>query len=245
MVKRQTWVLLAVFAVLIGLAFFWTRYQNNWKASHPTPTVTPEQYLFTMDSTAVASLKISDNVSNTVVVMERDVAGQWILVNPPTDYTNVSSIETAVTQLTSLRVTSSLPNTENLAEFGLDMPKYTITVNVEGSGQLMAQVGNSTPTSSGYYVLVPGRVPQIVSKYSLDAVLKLLESPPIATPTITPTLEITATVTVPSATPSPLTAATDTPAPTPTATKPPATPTPKPQSTATLPAVTPTETVKP
>lgn len=243
MVKRQTWVLLAVCAVLIGLAFFWTRSQNAWKESHPTPTATPEQYLFTADSTAVASLKITNNMSDTMVLMERDATGQWVLVNPPTEYTNVASIETAVTQLTSLRVTSSLASTENLVEYGLDLPAYTITINVEGSGQLVAQVGNPTATSSGYYVLVPGRVPQIVTKYSLDAVLKLLDNPPIVTPTFTPTSEITATVTLPSATNSPLPAVTDTP--TPTATKPPATTTPEPQSTATPPAVTPTETVKP
>ena len=98
-----------------------------------------------------------------------------------------------MTQLTSLKVTSSISTTENLAEYGLDQPAYTITVNVNDGGQLLAQVGSATATSSGYYVLVPGGVPQIVAKYGLDAVLKLLTNPPIATPTATPTVVITAT----------------------------------------------------
>jgi hypothetical protein len=188
MVKRQTWVLLAVFTVLIGLAFFWTRFQNDRKRSNPTITPTPEQYIFTLDSAAVASLKITDNVSGKSVMVARDVTGQWTLVDPQAEYTDVASVESAVTQLASLRVTSSLPNSNNLAEYGLDQPAYTITVNVNDGGQLLAQVGSTTATSSGYYILVPGGVPQIVAKYGLDAVLKLLSNPPIATPTIAPTV---------------------------------------------------------
>jgi len=253
MVKRQTWVLLAVFAALIGLAFFWTRIQNDKKKSNPTTTPTPAQNIFTMDSAAVASLKITDNASGKTVMVGRDVTGQWTLLDPQTEYTDVASVEAAVTQLTSLRVTSSLPTSNNLAEYGLDQPVYTIIVNVNDGGQLLAQVGSVTATSSGYYVLVPGGVPQIVAKYSLDAVLKLLLNPPIATATVAPTVTgaiepmvvTTATLAIPSSTPTPLPAPTDTPAPTSTATLPPATSTPQPKATSTPLAATPTETAKP
>ena len=251
MVKRQTWVLLVVFAVLIGIAFFWTRVQNDRKKSNPTATPTPQQKLFTIDSATVASLKITDNVSGKSVMVARDVTGQWKLVDPQADYTDVASVESAVTQLASLQVTSSLPDSSNLAEYGLDQPAYTIAVNINDGGQLLAQVGSTTATSSGYYVLVPGGVPQIVAKYGLDAVLKLLSKPPIATPTIAPTVTgaieptavITATLALPTTTSTPLPAPTDTPAP--TATLPPATSTSRPQATSTPLAATPTETAKP
>ena len=253
MVKRQTWVLLAVFAVLIVLAFFWTRFQNDRKKSNPTTTPTPAQYIFTLDSATVASLKITDNVNGKSVMVARDVTGQWTLVDPQAEYTDVASVESAVSQLASLRVTSSLPTSNNLAEYGLDQPAYTIMVNVNDGGQLLAQVGSTTATSSGYYVLVPGGVPQIVAKYGLDAVLKLLLNPPIATPTIAPTVPgaiepavvTTATLAIPTSTYIPLPAPTDTPAPASTATLPPATSTPEPQATSTPLAATPTETAKP
>jgi hypothetical protein len=260
MVKRQTWVLLAVFAALIGLAFFWTRFQNDRKKSSPTTTPTPAQYIFTMDSATVASLKITDNVSGKTVMVARDVTGQWMLVDPQAEYTDVASVESAVTQLASLKVTSSLPTSDNLAEYGLDQPAYTIVVNVNDGGQLLAQVGSATATSSGYYMLVPGGVPQIVAKYGLDAVLKLLLNPPIATPTIAPTVPgateptvmTTATLAIPSVTSTPLPASTDTPAPASTATLAPVTTTPEPQTTSspqaaspTPLAATPTETAKP
>ena len=259
MVKRQTWVLLVVFAVLIGLAFVWTRYQNDRKKTHPSTTPTPEQYLYTMDSAAIASLKITDNVSGKTVMVARDVTGQWALVEPKAEYTDVANVEAAVTQLASLRVLTALDSTDNLAEYGLDKPAYTITVIINGGQQFIAQVGSTTVTSSGYYVLIPGGVPQIVAKYGLDAVLKLWLNPPIATPpvaptlpgTVAPTVVTTVTLEAPSSTPSPLPASTNTPPPTGTpvpaftATVVPDPSTPTSEATSTPAAATPTETEKP
>ena len=233
MVKRQTWILLAVFVALIGLAFIWTGYQNNQRKSHPTASPTPEQFLFTFDSAAVASLKLTDNTSGKSVMVSRDTAGQWVLVEPQAEFTDIASVEAAVTQLASLRVTSSLTNTQNPAEFGLDKPAYTITININGGGQLLAQVGSATATSSGYYVLAPGGALQIVNKYGLDAVFKLLTNPPVATATvaptstgqIAPTVVATATLPAPSSTPLQQPAA--------TGTSQPATSTPELQATAT------------
>ena len=43
-------------------------------------------------------------------MVARDVTGQWKLVDPQAEYTDVASVESAVTQLASLQVTSSLPD---------------------------------------------------------------------------------------------------------------------------------------
>lgn len=253
MVRRPTWVLLAVFIALIGLAVFWTSYQNGVRKSHPTPTSTPQQYLFSIDQAAVASFKITGNVDGKTVMVTRDSNGQWSLVEPKSDYTDVANVEAAITQLASLSVQSSLTNTNNLAEYGLDKPTYIITVNMNGGTQYIAQVGSSTATSSGYYVLIPGGVPQIVSKSSLDAVLKLWLNPPIATPTltptstsvITPTIGVTTTLTTPSIIASPQPSLTNTPIPSSTATITTAPSTPTTQVTDTPVAVTPTVTGTP
>ncbi len=253
MVKRQTWILVAVFVVLIGLAFFWTRYQNNYRQSHPTLTPTPQQYLFKIDEAALASIKITSNVDGKTVMVSRDTNGQWSLVEPKADYTDVASVEAAATQLASLQVLLTLDTSANLADYGLDKPTYGITVTENGGQQFIAQIGNSTAASTGYYVLAPGGLPQIVSKYSIDAVLKLWLNPPIATPTVAPTQTgtitpmgvITTTMPPPTSTTTPLPAATDTPAPAATATQTPVPPTSTPQATATPVAVTPTETATP
>jgi hypothetical protein len=253
MVKRQTWVLVAVFVVLIGLAFFWTRYQNNYKQSHPTPSPTPQKYMFTIDSAAIASITITSNVDGKTVMVARDTNGQWSLVEPKADYTDVANVEAAATQLGSLQVISTMDTTDNLAEYGLDNPTYTLTVIENGGQQHIAQIGNSTATSNGYYVLIPGSLPQIVSKYSIDAVLKLWETPPIATATLAPTqtgtivpvVTITATLPAATATDTPLPVATDTLVPVSTATQTPVSPTPTMQPTSTPVAVTPTNTVTP
>lgn len=247
MVKRQTWILLAVFVILIGLAFFWTRYQNEQKKANSTLTPTPTQVIFTVDSATVASMMITDNATGNIVIMARDETGQWTLVEPQSEYTDVAKIESAMTQLTSLRVTSSLATSNNLAEYGLEQPAYTITLNVNDGVPMVANVGSATATSNGYYVLVPGGVPQIVSKYSLDAVLKLLTDPPLATPTsmattpgaIATTAVSTMTLEVPASTPAPLPDAES------TATIPPAVTTPASSAKSTPLAATPIETTKP
>jgi len=253
MVRRPTWVLLAVFAVLIGLAIFWSRYQNGVRKSHPTPTPTPQQYLFTIDQAAVASFKITGNADGKTVLVTRDVNGQWSLVEPKADYTDVSNVEAALTQLASLTVQSSLPNSDNLAEYGLDKPTYTITINMNGGQQYIAQIGSATATSSGYYVIVSGGMPEIVSKYSLDAVLKLWSNPPIATATLTPTSTgavatttgVTSTLVIPSATLSLLPTLTNMPLPSSTATIVTAPPTPTTEVPGTPIAITPTVTQTP
>jgi hypothetical protein len=253
MVKRQTWILVAVFVAMIALAIFWTTYQNNYRQSHPTPSPTPQQYLFTLDETAIASLKIVSNVDGKTVMVGRDANGQWSLLEPKADYTDIANVEAAVTQLASLQVLLTLDTTDNLADYGLDNPVYTITINVNGGQQYIAQIGHSTATSNGYYVLTPGGLPQIVSKTSIDAVLKLWQNPPIATPTVTPTPTgaITATIetnpTLPSLsfTLEPLSAASDTPTPASTDTVAPPAPTSTAQATPTPVAVTPTETTQP
>lgn len=253
MVKRQTWVFVAVFVVLIGLAAFWTRYQNNVRQSHPTPTPTPQQYLFTLDETAIASIKITGNVDGKTVMVARDASGQWSLVEPKAEYTDVANVEAAATQLASLGVLLTMETTDNLAEYGLDNPIYTISINVNGGQQYIAQIGSSTATSNGYYVLVPGGLPEIVSKSSLDAVLKLWQNPPIATPTTVPTqtgtiepsVVMTATLPALSTTPTPLPVATDTPVITSTATHTPLPPTPTTLAIMTPVLATPTETAEP
>lgn len=202
MVKRQTWIFLAVFAILIGFAFLWTRYQDDKRKSQPTLTPTPEQFLFNIDSAAVASLKITDIVNGNKVMVARDVSGQWTLVDPQAEYTDIASVEAALTQLASLRVITSIDTMDNMAEYGLDQPTYRIVVNINGGQQYVAQVGSLTVTGSGYYVLDPSGVPKIIAKYSLDSVLKLLSNPPIATPTLIPSIP-TLEATIPQASVTP------------------------------------------
>ncbi len=185
MIKRQTWILLAVFGVLVIVAVAWPQVQGKKKAAS-TPTAPDASMLLDVQETAIAGLKIA-SATGKVVSLGRDAAGLWTLTEPKADYTDVSSAEAAVTQLTNLSLVSSLGESTDLQQFGLDHPVYTITLTLNGGGQDVVWVGSATPINNGYYVRLNGGSPQVVNKSSLDAVLQLWLNPPVATPTPAPT----------------------------------------------------------
>jgi hypothetical protein len=193
MIKRQTWITFAVFIVVLVAAIIWTRAKS--RKSEPTPTPTAITNFFNFDEATIASLKIADD-KGKLVSIARSQDGLWALEEPKAEYTDVAAVESAMTQLVALHIMTTLSATSDLAEYGLDHPAYTITVTLDGGQQTVAQIGSLTPTKSGYYARIDGSTPQIVTQYSLDAVLKLLQNPPIATPTAAPTMTSTPTMEV-------------------------------------------------
>ena len=76
-------------------------------------------------------------------------------------------------------------------------PTYQLQLTLVDGSQLMAAIGDKTPTGTGYYVLPAGAANVVtVNSSSLEFVLALLVSPPIIPPTATPTVELTATAAV-------------------------------------------------
>jgi hypothetical protein len=88
--------------------------------------------------------------------------------------------------VTSLRVESRLDVAPDAT--GLVDPSYELTVKMTGGTTKTVRIGDLTPTGIGYYTRVEGSDETlVVSKTGLDALLKLLESPPVVEPTATNT----------------------------------------------------------
>ena len=99
----------------------------------------------------------------------------------------VGAVESAVTQLLSLRTLSTMQQVPDLKAIGLDPPAYRILLTLSDGQQITINVGAATPTGSGYYVLVSERPLYVVNKYGIDAFLELVDSPPIQPlPTLDP-----------------------------------------------------------
>jgi hypothetical protein len=99
---------------------------------------------------------------------------------------------------------TTLDNSLNLGDAGLETPTYTIELTFDSGIKHIIQVGTLTPTNSGYYVNYDSGNLYVVAKSGIDALLNLLTSPPFpATDTPVPTIERTATPTVNVATPTP------------------------------------------
>ncbi len=75
---------------------------------------------------------------------------------------------------------------------GLDKPAYTIQVTIIGGAQHIIEVGNQTPTGSGYYVRFDEGAISVISKDGIDSLANLISTPPYpATSTPDQTLTLT------------------------------------------------------
>jgi len=83
MVKRQTWILLALFLVLAGFAIY-QKYNPKTETTGsdvtPVPTETPVEYLFPPEKGTITSLMIKDNKGQVIGVELK--ANGWVITQP-------------------------------------------------------------------------------------------------------------------------------------------------------------------
>jgi hypothetical protein len=194
MIRRTTWIILGVFIVVLGLAWY---LQRNKPATAVQATATPgRQYLFDIQESNIKKLEISDNQGQRVV-LGRDSGGVWSLIEPKAAATDVGQAESAVTQLATLSVVNMLPATPPPVSSGLDGPTDVITLTMNSGPLQIAYIGKTTPIQNGYYAQLGKDGPvMVVNSNNVDALLQILASPPIlgtATPTGQPAITATFT----------------------------------------------------
>lgn len=186
MVKRNTWFLLALFAALAGFAVY-LNYKPETDAPQadatPSATAAPVEFLFPAQEGAVASLLIESREGEAV----RVARGQdgWTLTRPLEAEADPGPVEAAASQVAALTVVNRLDL--DPAVVGLKSPAYVITVGFGSGRSVRAEIGDETPTGTGYYVRKEDGSILVIDKFGLDALLELLHSPPyLATPTPSP-----------------------------------------------------------
>ena len=175
MIRRSTWIILGIFILLSAATFFWQKYGKEAEAK-ATPTA--EQDLLLNLTSKVTGLRI-EGVRSDIVEVSRDAQGQWKLTIPAGQETDTGAVEAAVSQLSSLRILSAFEQGLDLGGAGLVVPSYRITTSLEDGESIVLNIGKATATGSGYYVQMGEKGIYVVSKYSLDSIIKLLQNPPI------------------------------------------------------------------
>lgn len=186
MIRRSTWILLALFIFVLAVAWGFQRYKTS-QAAKVTPTTTSTEQLLQVQENTIVSLRV-ENDQGKAVVLGRNAEGLWTITEPQGGgQTDTAQAESAVTQLVSLQTQFSLGMPDNLAEYGLLKPAYTITLTLNGGEKHVILVGAEAPAVSGYYIQLDGSAPKVVNKSSLDPVLQMIGKPPYqATETPTP-----------------------------------------------------------
>lgn len=193
MLRRSTWILLGVFVLLAGFAWFFQRYQAS-KADTgvtATPTVPPE-YLYDLSNTDVKEIFITDSSGSKIDLHHDSAATNWSVTGIPEDKVDTSKIESVSSQLFSLQAQETFTQTLPLDSIGLVTPTYTITITTSEGTQINTYIGTETAIGSGYYARVESGQVVIVDKVVVDDILNLLKNPPLL-PTPTPEASPTGT----------------------------------------------------
>jgi hypothetical protein len=193
MVKRSTWILLAILALAVG-AYFFIKNRPS-KVNTLTPTPTGDSFLITQADGVLQSLRISRNKGNNFQ-MQRDLSKTWVITAPTSGEADQGLAGAAETQVGALSIITILETPPAPSAVGLSVPAYTMELGFVSGASHKIEVGNMTPTSSGYYVRFDGGKIFVIEQSGIDALLNLLTAPPFpATATPVPTTESTSTPT--------------------------------------------------
>ena len=180
MIRRNTWMLLIVFAVLLAGAAYLQRSGGLEANEEETPEpALEEQRLLDVEVEQIRSFRIED-AQGSMLGVERDAQGAWTLSEPQGGAADTARIDSALTSLSTLSVLNPLETNLALDVVGLSEPAYTLEIGLTEGGGHVIQVGEPTPTGTGYYARLDGGAPVVVSKFTIDSVAELLTSPPVA-----------------------------------------------------------------
>lgn len=198
MIRKQTWILLAIFAVLLAGVFYLQKNPLPVNKADITPSATAQRSLlagfqtqdivFVSYKDSTGTLQLSNNGGNWTILPE----------NKPVD---VGKAEEIRAQIADMHVMSVLPTSFSVETGGLSSPAQILTFKTSQGKQAVLKIGHATPTGDGYYVQVDNNTPEVMDKGSIDTLVGQMTLSNLAP---TPTQVATGTKkVVPSATPTP------------------------------------------
>ncbi len=101
MIKRSTWIVLAVLVIAVGAYFLSKRHIAA--SSTLTPTATKSAYLLDLSKNKLQSIRITDD-QNHVTLLTRDNTGSWNITLPTPGVADQSQAEAAETQAGALQI---------------------------------------------------------------------------------------------------------------------------------------------
>jgi hypothetical protein len=183
MIRRSTVVYIVILLTLAGVVYFLNTREQTGEPEATTEPTGEISYLFPAEEGVPISIAIKAKTGETVGVA-RNEENAWMVTLPIEARAEQGSSEAAASQITTMRVLDRIPQIEPEV-VGLKEPEYVLNVRFNTGTERTVYVGVVTPTESGYYVQdSSGGEVLIVSKSSVDSLLRMLSSPPYAeTPT--------------------------------------------------------------
>jgi len=197
MIKRSTWILLAVFAVLLAVVLLLPQFKG--KEEEPTPTLTPAlETPFTFAVADIMEFEVVSSDGDTVRVA-RDEDNTWKLVEPDEETSETNNIEGVVAGVININLLTKIDPAPPADVSGFNPAMYVVRMFDKNGAEESFYIGSLTPTSSGYYIQTEDGQVYVADKTKIDQVIELVQNPPInMTPTPAITEESISTLTTPT-----------------------------------------------
>lgn len=199
MIRKQTWILLVIFAALVGAAYYLTKNPLPQASGSVTPSATePAKVLSGWQPGDIKAVSVKEGQNNPYKIAQ-DSAGSWMLDGK--DKLDPAKVEEVSASLLGLQVQTTLDADYDQNALGLAAPAEVLTITSAKGQTVELRIGKLTPTESGYYAQSGSDAPVVLSKGGVDDLLKLVSKAsllnwtptpePSATPdgTVTPTVE--------------------------------------------------------
>ena len=194
-----TWVAVLLLIAVVEFAIYFNREKGKIGNADATPVSVPVA-IFNAEDGTVSSIEIKPADGETVKVA-RDAKNVWMLELPSKAEADQGLAEAAAAQVSALQVLSPIDADPEI--FGLKNPAFTITIGFAGEKTHTLEVGDPTPTKSGFYVRLDKGKMMVTDLSGIEALLQLVSAPPYLntptptalppTPTPVPTAEASST----------------------------------------------------
>jgi hypothetical protein len=194
-----TWVAVLLLIAVVEFAIYFNREKEKNAAADATPVRAPVE-IFSAEDGTLSSIEIKPADGEPVKVA-RNAEKAWAVVLPIEAEADQGLAEAAAAQVSALQVLNSIDADPEI--FGLNKPAFIITLEFASGKTHTLEVGDATPTTSGYYVRLDKNKMMVTDLSGIEALLQLVSAPPYLntptptvlppTPTLVPTAEASST----------------------------------------------------
>lgn len=184
MIRRNTWIILAIFVVLLGGLLYLQKNPLSISESEATPTPTMMVSLLPEKVTSQMNT-ITYKLNGMTFILKKDEQGNWNTDSEQGETLSSNDASTIPQLLTEAYILQYLTSEPDATSTGLSSPQAEITISDGSTILTTLRIGNPTPTDSGYYVQLDSDPPLVSPKSSISSLLSI--TPVMVTETVTPT----------------------------------------------------------
>lgn len=186
-----TLITIVVFAAVILLALLLNRQKETPDTTAETTPTKGITFVFNENDGALSSIEVKPNEGEAVKLV-RDAENIWAFELPAKAEADQGYVEAAAAQVSALQIIDTLSANAKPSTFGVGAPIYLITLEFADGKTHTLEVGDATPTNSGYYVRIDRNRIVITDLSGIDQLTQLVSFPPyVSTPA--PEVDVTPT----------------------------------------------------